>query len=84
MADNVFLIVMLAVVLIGLFCAGHADSTTPWLKRMALLSPALAALYTLTQMFWGEYEAFWPDILRALTLLAVYWIAARIPHCRKS
>lgn len=77
MVDLVFLLLTAAVVAIGLVCAAQVDRSTPYATRIALLSPALAALYTLTMVFLGKYQAYWPDVMRTVAMLAVYWIAAR-------
>ena len=80
MADIVFITIMGAMVIIGLLCAAQVDRSTPMVKRLALLAPALSAIYTLTQIFWGAYQAYGPDVARSIALLALYWIVARMLH----
>ena len=77
MVDLVFLLLTAAAVAIGLVCAAQVDRSTPYATRIALLSPALAALYTFTMVGFGKYHAYWPDVMRTVAMLAVYWIAAR-------
>lgn len=80
MADIVFITIMGALIIIGIQCASQVDRSTPIVTRLALLAPALSAIYTLIQIFWGAYQAYWPDVARSITLLALYWIAARMLH----
>ena len=79
MLEYAFMAVLAAKILIGAYCAGRLDRSTHWLIRTAFLSPAFAAIYTLTEMAVDRYVAYWPDMLRALAMLAVYWLAARPP-----
>lgn len=78
MADIVFITIMGALIIIGLQCAAQVDRSTPIVTRLALLAPALSAIYTLTQIFWGAHQAYWPDVARSLTLLALYWVSVRM------
>ena len=80
MADIVFMTIMGAMVIIGLLCVAQVDRSTPLITKLALLAPAISAIYTLTQIFWGAYQAYWPDIARSIVLLALYWIEARMLH----
>ena len=80
MADIVFITIMGTMVIIGLLCAAQVDRSTPLITRLALLAPALSAIYTLTQIFWGAYQVYWPDVARSIALLALYWIVARMLH----
>ncbi len=80
MVDIVFITIMKAMVIIGLLCAARVDRSTPLITRLALLAPALSAIYTLTQIFWGAYQVYWPDVACSIALLALYWIAARMLH----
>ena len=80
MTNIVFITIMGAMVIIGLLCAAQVDRSTPMVKRLALLAPALSAIYTLTQIFWGAYHVYGPDVARSIALLALYWIAARMLH----
>ena len=79
MLEYAFMAAMGLMVVIGAFCASRLDKTVNWTVRMACLAPALSALYTLTAIFLDNYGAYWPDVLRALAMLAVYWLAARPP-----
>ena len=80
MVDIVFITILGAMVIIGLQCAAQVDRSTPMATRLALLAPALSAIYTLTQIFWGAYHVYGPDVARSIALLALYWIAARMLH----
>lgn len=80
MADIVFITIMGALVIIGIQCAAQVDRSTPIVTRLALLAPALSAIYTLTQIFWGAYQVYWSDVARSIALLALYWIAVRMLH----
>ena len=80
MTNIVFITIMGALILIGLQCAAQVDRSTPIVTRLALLAPALSAIYTLTQIFWGAYHVYGPDVARSIALLALYWIAARMLH----
>ncbi|WP_374491566.1 hypothetical protein [Brachymonas sp.] len=82
MLEYLFMAAMGLLVIVGVFCASRLDRSSGWGLLLAFLSPALAALYTLGEIFGGDYEADWPDLLRALAMLGVYFLAARPPMRR--
>lgn len=77
MTDLMFLL-MVAICMMGFACAFKTTSKTPFMTRLALLSPMFASLYAGREMVSDKYVAYGPDIFLALSTLAVYVIIALI------
>lgn len=68
----VFAACMVYITFLGFNCARSMTAENPLWVRMAVLSPALAALATLAAMAQDHYVAYEADILMAITMMLIY------------
>jgi uncharacterized protein (DUF983 family) len=72
----VFSLVMVALVIVGFFCAAKLSGDYPLWVRMIVLYPSLAALCTLGAMLKGHYVAYTQDIVLAVGIMLLYAVVA--------
>lgn len=72
----IFAVAMLALSVIGFYCAARLNGDYPLWVRLIVLYPALAALCTLAAMLRGHYVAYMQDIIMAVGLVLIYALVA--------
>lgn len=72
----VFSLVMVALAVIGFFCAAKLSGEYPLWVRLIVLYPALSAFCTLGAMLRGHYVAYTQDIVLAVGIMLLYAVVA--------
>lgn len=65
MIQYVFILLMIGLAGVGLFCSKKLDAKHPFWVRMVVFSQAGAALFTLGYIAQTDYVAFLPDLMLA-------------------
>jgi inner membrane protein involved in colicin E2 resistance len=71
-----FVLIVLAKICIGFFCANKMTSDNPLWVRLIVLGPALTGFYVLIEMLHGNYVAYLGDIYRTAAVIALYLLVA--------
>ncbi len=79
MTELLFFAILTTEIIIGFECARHTSATEPLWVRIILLSPALTAMWTMSDYVRGEYVPYYPDILRAGTTMLLYLTMLEYP-----
>lgn len=74
--QTVFMLLMLAIAVVGLYVSKKLDHTYVWWVRAFVSMPAMSALFTLGQVWCCTYIAFEADIFRAVAMLCAYAVVA--------
>lgn len=76
MITVLFVLIVLAKICIGFFCANKLTSDNPLWVRLIILGPALSGFYVLIEMLHGNYVAYLGDIYRTAAVIALYLLVA--------
>jgi uncharacterized protein (DUF983 family) len=76
MITLLFVLIVLAKIGIGFFCANRLTSDNPLWVRLIVLAPALTGFYVLIEMLQGNYVAYAGDIYRTGAVIALYLLVA--------
>lgn len=76
MITTLFILIVLAKICIGFFCANKMTSDNPLWVRLIVLGPALTGFYVLIEMLHGGYVAYLGDIYRTAAVIALYLLVA--------
>jgi uncharacterized protein (DUF983 family) len=76
MITMLFVLIVLAKICIGFFCATRMTSENPLWVRLVVLAPALTGFYVLIEMLHGNYVAYAGDIYRTGAVIALYLLVA--------
>jgi hypothetical protein len=76
MISILFVLIVLAKIGIGFFCANRLTSDNPLWVRLIVLAPALTGFYVLIEMLQGNYVAYAGDIYRTGAVIALYLLVA--------
>ena len=71
-----FILCMLVLIGIGAYCSHRLSNCHPLWVRLIVLLPCLTAFATLASIALGAYQAFWPDVGRAVSAVLVYALVA--------
>jgi len=76
MIQTIFIIVMLAIVAMGAYCAHHLNDNHPRWVRLVVMGPAIVGMFAPVVILMGSYTPYTFDVVFAVTVALLYALVA--------
>lgn len=76
MIQTIFIIVMLAMVTMGAYCAHHLNDNHPCWVRLVVMAPAIVGMFAPVVILMGSYTPYTFDVVFAVTVALLYALVA--------
>lgn len=76
LTQTIFVIAMLAMAVIGFYCAHHLSNKNPCWVRLVVMAPAITGMFAPVVMMMGSYTPYAFDVVFSVTVALLYALVA--------